>query len=54
MKLWIVLVFIGISLFANAQEVEHEGVKYEIKGSSIIKDGKDEELEEVLEPLSEL
>ena len=41
MKLWILLLFIGMSFFVNAQEVEHEGVKYEIKGQSIFQDGKD-------------
>lgn len=42
MKFWIVLLlFIGTGFYMNAQEVEHEGVKYEIKGKSIFQDGKD-------------
>ncbi len=41
MKFWILLLFMGMSFFVNAQEIEHEGVKYEIKGKSIFQDGKD-------------
>lgn len=41
MKIWIVVLFLGMGLFAQAQEVEHEGLKYEVKGDLIFKDGKD-------------
>lgn len=41
MKLWIILLFLGLSFVAKAQQVEHEGVKYDVKGKAIFKDGKD-------------
>lgn len=41
MKLWIIILFLGIGLVGGAQEVEHNGIKYEVKGDAIFKDGKD-------------
>ncbi len=41
MKLWIILLFLGLSFVAKAQQVEHEGVKYDVKGKAIFKDGED-------------
>lgn len=41
MKLWIIILFLGIGLVASAQEVDYNGIKYEVKGDAIFKDGKD-------------
>lgn len=41
MKIWIVVLFLGLGLLTQAQEVEHEGLKYDVKGDLIFKDGKD-------------
>ncbi len=41
MKFWIIVLFLTVGFFGKAQEVEHKGVKYEVKGDVILKDGKD-------------
>lgn len=41
MKIWIVVLFLGLGLFTQAQGVEYDGLKYEVKGDLIFKDGKD-------------
>ena len=41
MKFWILLLFLTFGLNSYAQQVEHEGVKYEVKGKTIYQDGKD-------------
>lgn len=41
MKLWLLLLFLGLGLCGYAQEVEYEGVKYEVKEKAIFQDGKD-------------